>query len=59
MRYIFYYYNSSGMLILDYCDENGRHKEHYYLYYSLREAISKFRKDNGLQYKHIKIVKLY
>lgn len=59
MRYIFYHYNNFGMLVLNYGDGNGGHKEHCYLYYSLREAISKFRKDNGLQYKHIKIVKLY
>ena len=58
MRYIFYHYNNFGMLVLDYSDEKGEHKEHCYLYYSLREAISKFRKDNRLQYKHIKIAKL-
>lgn len=59
MRYLFYHYNSQGTLIFDYTDECGRHKEHCYLYYSLREAIQKFRQDNNLRYKHIYIKKLY
>ena len=58
MRRIFYYYNSSGMLVLDYSDEHDEYKEHRYLYYSLREAISRFRKDHNLQYKHIKVLSL-
>ncbi len=59
MKYLFYHYNSQGTLIFDYSDEYGRHIEHAYLFYSLRDAIKKFREDNGLKHKHIHIEKLY
>lgn len=58
-RTIYYYYNSQGTLVFNYRDEYGRHIDHCYLYYSLREALQKFRKDFGLQRKHICIYKLY
>lgn len=58
MRYIFYYYNYNGMLIINYKDDNCR-KSMAYMYYSVREAIRKFRRDNGLRYKHIIVQKLY
>lgn len=58
MRYIFYHYNNSGTLILDYCDDKI-HITESYIYYTLKQAIHKFRKSNGLQNKHIKISKLY
>ena len=56
MRYLFYYYNN-GTLILKYEDDYIR-KRQKYLFYSLREAIRKFRQDNNLRYKHIKIKNL-
>lgn len=59
MRWLFYYYNSQGTLIFDYSDEYGCHIEHTYLFYSLKDAIKKFREDNGLKHKHIHIEKLY
>lgn len=59
-RTIYYYYNSQGTLVFNYRDdEYGRHIDHCYLYYSLREALQKFRKDFGLQRKHICLYKLY
>ena len=58
-RTIYYYYNSQGTLCFEYRDEYGRYIDHCYLYYTLREALQKFRKDNGLQRKHIRIYKLY
>ena len=42
-RTIYYYYNSQGTLVFNYRDEYGRHIDHCYLYYSLREALQKFR----------------
>ena len=58
MRTLFYHYNSFGVLVLNYRD-NDRWIDHSYLYYSLREALAKFRKDYNLQHKHIKIIKLH
>lgn len=51
MRYIFYHYNHFGTLVFDYYDD--------YVFYTLKQAVSKFRRDNGLQYKRIKISKLF
>lgn len=59
MKYIYYYYNSAGYLILDYSDDEGYHTSQSYLYYTLREAISLFRKRFNLQHKHIKVEKLF
>ena len=58
MRYIFYHYNKFGTLVFDYYDEET-HVTQSYVFYTLKQAISKFRKDNGLQYKRIKISKLF
>ncbi len=59
MRTIYYYYNSQGSLCFDYRDGNGGYADRCYMYYSFREALQKFRKEFGLQRKHIRIVKLY
>lgn len=58
MRYLFYY-RSNGMLIFKYKDDFGNRIFNRYIFYTLKEAISKFRKDNNLQRKHIKLQKLY
>ena len=58
MRYIFYYYNELGTLTLDFWGDNER-KTYSYVFYTLKQAVRKFRKDNGLYYKHIKIINLY
>ena len=47
-----------GTLVFDYYDEET-HVTQSYVFYTLKQAISKFRKDNGLQYKRIKIPKLF
>ena len=58
MKYIFYYYNEFGTLTLDYWGDNER-KTYAYVFYTLKQAVKKFRHDNGLSYKHIKIINLY
>mgnify|MGYP001033460135 FL=1 len=58
MRYIFYHYNQYGTLVFDYYDDET-HVMQSYVFYSLKQAVSKFRHDNGLQYKRIKISKLF
>lgn len=57
MRCIFYHYNNFGMLVLDYSGRETRITQ-YYVYYPLKQAINKFRKDHNLQYKHIKVLSL-
>lgn len=57
MKNIFYYYSDSGVLNLIYDDDNTRISKRYYLY-TLKNALQQFRKENGLQNKHIKIIKL-
>lgn len=57
MRYLLCYY-PHGTLILEYRDENGCRTTHRYLFYTLREALQKFRKD-GLRYKHITVKKYF
>ena len=59
MKTIFYSYNSTGTLFLYYSDGNGGYIDHAYVFYSLREAIQKFRREYGLQRKHIRVIKLY
>ena len=56
---LFNWFNSEGMLFLKYRDDYGRYFQHCYLYYTLREALQKFRKDYNLRRKHIRIYKLY
>lgn len=58
MRYIFYHNNNFGTLVFDYYDEET-HVTQSYVFYTLKQAISKFRKDNGLQHKRIIISKLF
>ena len=58
MRCIIYYYNDTGILTLEYYD-GPKQKKIRYVGYSLRSAIKKFRQDNGLTGKHVKIIKLY
>lgn len=57
MSYIFYHYNEFGTLVFDYYDEET-HITESYIFYTLKEAVNKFRRDNNLQFKHIKISKL-
>ena len=59
MKTIFYHYNSTGTLFLSYSDGNGGHIEQCYMFYSFRDALQKFRKEFGLQRKHIRLVDLY
>ena len=58
MRFIFYTYSDTGILTLDY-DDGYIQKKNRYVGYSLRDAIKKFRQENGLTGKHIKVIKLY
>ena len=58
MRYIFYYYNGFGTLTLDYWGDSER-KTYSYVFYTLSQAVKKFRQDNGLSYKHIKVINLH
>ena len=58
MRCIFYHYNHIGTLVFDYYDEET-HVSQFYMFYTLKQAVSKFRRDNGLQYKKIVISKLF
>ena len=46
------------LYISDYYDDET-HVTQSYVFYSLKQAVSKFRHDNGLQYKRIKISKLF
>ncbi len=57
MRYLYYYYKNDGTLVVKYKDDDRRITMNY-LYYSLKEALQKFRRDNGLRYKHITVQKL-
>ena len=58
MKTIFYHY-TTGTLFLSYSDGYGGYIDHAYVFYSLREAIQKFRRKYGLQRKHIRVIKLY
>lgn len=58
MRYIFYHYNHFRTLVFDYYDEET-HVLQSYMFYTLKQAVSKSRRDNGLQYKKIVISKLF
>ena len=59
MKIIFYYYNSTGTLCLSYSDGNGGYADEAYVFYTLRQAIQKFRREYELQRKHIRVIKLY
>ena len=58
MIYIFYHYNEYGTLVFDYYDEET-HVSQSYMFYTLKLAVTKFRRDNGLQHKKIIISKLF
>lgn len=57
MRLLFYHYNDVGTLVFDYYDDEIK-LHNAYVFYSLRQAVQQFRKDNNLQHKKIKIVAL-
>ena len=58
MIYIFYHYNEYGTLVFDYYDEETLVSQSY-MFYTLKQAVTKFRRDNGLQHKKIIISKLF
>ena len=58
-RTIYYYYNRHAGLVIRYSDSNGNHATRSYMFYSFRDALQKFRKEFGLQRKHIRLVDLY
>ena len=58
MKFIFYSYSNTGILTLDY-DDGYTQKKNRYVGYTLQQAIKKFRHDNSLIGKHVKIIKLY
>lgn len=58
MRFIFYTYNDTGIITLDY-DDGYTQKKIRYVFYTLRQALKKFRQDNDLIGKHIKVIKLF
>lgn len=59
-RYLFYSYNDhNGAITFNYVDENGNRSSHNYIGYSLNKALRVFRWRNNLDYKHIKVQKLY
>lgn len=55
MRYMIYYKNREGALVLRYSDDNGKHIREAYIGYTLKEAIQRFREKHGLKNKHIDI----
>ena len=54
MQCLFYTFTNSGIMIKDTITENRVQ----YIGYTLRQAIKKHRIDNGLRYKHFRIIKL-
>lgn len=59
MRYILYYHNFYGMLILRYSDDsNGDRFSERYMGYSVTEAIRRFREKHGLKGKRIDVASL-
>lgn len=58
MRFIFYTYSDTGIITLDY-DDGYTQKKNRYVVYTLQQTVKKFKQDNGLIGKHVKIVKLY
>ena len=57
MRYILYYKNIYGALILRYSDDGKRIRETY-IGYTLKEAIQRFREKHVLKGKHIEIASI-
>ena len=58
MRFLFYTYSDTGIITLDY-DDGYIQKKNRYIGYTLQQAVKKFRQDNDLIGKHVKIIKLY
>ena len=58
MRFLFYTYSDTGIITLDY-DDGFTQKKNRYIGYTLQQAVKKFRQDNGLTGKHVKVIKLY
>lgn len=54
-RLIFYHYSDTGVLTLEYYDDDKK-IQNAYLFYTLRQALKQFRKDYNLQNKKIKIL---
>ena len=48
MRYILYYKNNYGALILRYSDDDGKRIRETYIGYTLKEAIQRFREKHVL-----------
>ena len=58
MRYMIYYKNREGALVLRYSDDDGKHIREAYIGYTLKEAIQRFRDKHGLKGKRIDIASL-
>ena len=58
MRYILYYKNIYGALILRYSDDDGKRIRETYIGYTLKEAIQRFREKHVLKGKHIEIASI-
>lgn len=58
MKDLYYHYNNQGAIIFT-CAKNGYYTDFTFIGYTLKEALKKFRTDNNLRYKHIRLVKLY
>ena len=58
MRYLLYFKNIYGTLILRYSDDDGRNIREHYIGYSLDEALRRFREKHALKGKHIDITSL-
>ena len=58
MRYILYYKNIYGALILRYSDDDGKHIRETFIGYSANEALRRFREKHALKGKHIEIASL-
>lgn len=59
MNTIFYHYNSQGNIIISYRDMKGNYIKETYIFYTLKEAILKFKKDKGLLQTNLEIIKIY
>ncbi len=58
MRYILYFRNIYGALVLRYSDDDGNRIREQYIDYSLEEALRQFREKHALKGKHIDIASL-
>ena len=58
MRYILYYKNIYGALILRYSDDDGKRIRETYIGYSANEALRRFREKHALKGKHIDIASI-